>query len=88
MRLTTLPGGGSSDSQPDWSRKNTWILFTRASKEKSEIYMVPVEGGAPFPLVREPGTRFASPAMSPAGDFVAYEWSRPDRVMVLDLPDQ
>jgi Tol biopolymer transport system component len=86
VRLTQKKEGFTGDSQPSWSSSNNWIAFTRGlDGGGSDIYTVPPDGGNPFPMRRAGGARLGDPSFSPAGDYIAYSLSRPDKILILQL---
>jgi len=90
IRLTSLPEGVVGDTQPVWSPAGTWIAFTRSMAEPagaSDLYIIPPDGGKPFPLRRGSGARIAEPAWSPDGAHIAYSYSLPDKLAIADLGD-
>jgi len=89
VRLTRLVEGTPGDTLPAWSPAGTWIAFTRSLAQPaggSDLYIIPPDGGRPFPLRRgSGGARIDEPAWSPDGKHLAYSYSLPDRLVILDL---
>jgi len=68
---------GPGDKTPsDWSRDGRFILFTQNGATTSEdIWALPVaDGGKPFPVLRSPAIE-TTPALSPDGQWMAFESS-------------
>ena len=86
VRVTLDDPAGSVCQQPSWNPKNTWIVFTRLAAGATDLCIAPPGSGKPFPAYKPQGMRVASPAWSPDGSHIAYEWSRSDQILALDLP--
>jgi Tol biopolymer transport system component len=86
IRLTSPKEGFTGDTQPNWSPSDRWIAFTRGlASGGSDVYIITPEGKDLFPIRRGAGARIADPAWSPTGDRLAYSFSRPDEILVLEL---
>ena len=88
IQVTQRAAGSAGDTQPAWSPTGSNIAFTRAlpgADAGSDLYIVPPEGGKPFPLYRGSGARIAEPAWSPDGEHLACSYSRRDKVFLANV---
>jgi TolB protein len=69
-----LTSGAGADYNPSWSPDDRRIAFARSAGGQSDIYVVPVDGGAkPQDLTRNSPADERGPAWSPDGTRIAYE---------------
>lgn len=67
VQLTTSP---HNESQPDWSPDGRTIAFS-SDQEGGGIFLIPSEGGTPYPL-----TSFgANPGWSPDSETLTFDWN-------------
>jgi TolB protein len=88
VQITHLKEGVTGDSQPHWSPAGSWIAFTRSLASPpgaSDVYIISPDGGAPFPFRRGSGARISDPAWSPDGGHLAYCFSTPDQLYIVEL---
>ena len=85
VRVSVPDDAGSARQEPSWNGKNTWIALTLVKEGATSIQVVPPKGGKPFPSLLPQGMRVGSPAWSPDSSHIAYEWSRKDQVVVLEI---
>jgi Tol biopolymer transport system component len=84
-----LTTGAGDKIVPDWSRDGRYLVFDQIGATTAEdIWAMPLEGDRrPFPLVQTPAVE-ANPALSPDGQWLAYETSQTGRpeVIVMRFP--
>lgn len=65
-------GAVASSWPSDWSRDGKYILFDRpATATQSDVWLAPVSGGAPKPLLATPANEMQA-VFSPDGKWIAY----------------
>jgi dipeptidyl aminopeptidase/acylaminoacyl peptidase len=70
--LGPLTRGPHADFAPAWSADGTKIAFTRASGERSEIFVMNADGSGMRRVGERDGARHELPAWSPDGRTIAY----------------
>jgi Tol biopolymer transport system component len=84
-----LTTGAGDKIVPDWGRDGRYLVFEQIGATTAEdIWAMPLEGDTrPFPLVQTPAVE-ANPALSPDGQWLAYETSQSGRpeVIVMRFP--
>jgi dipeptidyl aminopeptidase/acylaminoacyl peptidase len=66
-----LTHGDRNDGQPAWSPDGRHLAFTRTHEGKSQIWILPLEGGEAYPLTRAKHGA-AQPRWSPSGDAILF----------------
>ena len=80
-----LTFGDRNDGGPQWSPDGKWIAFTRQENDKSQIWMMPLDGGESFPLTKaEFGA--SRPRWSPDGRFILYQSFIPRHSISGEIP--
>ena len=67
-----LTNGQARDEEPQWSPDGTRIAFRSTRESKSQIYIIPVDGGEARTLTDMPQGVGGGPVLSPDGRYIAF----------------
>ena len=84
---------GSREEECDCSADGRWVVYNSQEGGKFPIFKIPLAGGTPERIVEDSGRRHSSLALSPDGQYLAFETTpigsepRRDRIVLVRFQD-